>query len=224
MIKYQGKILTFETWGLICPDNCTCIDRINQAACVLQSRGVEKAPHAPPTELPATRARVWAPHNRRKTRGRPGLTCGGEMGCLEPPKVNPVPTGRGSPCGSCQVWRGGRRQEQWQPPCATTRLWEQFPSDLTAPTPHPTHPPHTAHTPHIPRMHSIVQRQHRPGCLFLQGQGWHLSTDVAQGTGVRGHIGLSECYSRGWGGGSIPEKYMGFWAGRLRISALPPSD
>ena len=72
MIKYQGKILTFETWGLICPDNYACIDCINQAACVLQSRAVEKAPHAPPAELPATRARAWAPHNRRKTGGRLG--------------------------------------------------------------------------------------------------------------------------------------------------------
>ena len=160
----------------------------------------------------------------QKDRRTPGLACGGEMGHLEPLKVNPMPTDRGSPCGSCQAWRGGRRQEQWQPPCATTRLWEQFPDDLTAPTPHPTHSRHTTHTPHTPRTYSIVQCQHRPGRLFLQGQGWQRSTDVAQGTGVRGHIGLSEYYSRGWGGGSILEKHMGFQAGRLRISPLPPSD
>lgn len=52
MIKYQSKILIFETSELICPDDNICVYRINQVVFTLLVWGLEEASDAPPTELP----------------------------------------------------------------------------------------------------------------------------------------------------------------------------
>ena len=57
---------------------------------MLQSRGAGR--------LPTIHSQIYPPHG-----GRPALLCGGEMGQLEPPKVNPVLIHNGFPNGLHQA-------------------------------------------------------------------------------------------------------------------------